>query len=331
MIPIYDENRPSKRPYVNYMLIIANVIVFFFFFIRGFRAFKKAIIEYGVIPALILSGKRPETLFTSMFMHADILHLLGNMLYLWVFGDNVEDTLGHAKYLIFYLAGGLFADLAHIASTLLSLYISPIYYVIADLWTPAVGASGAISAVLGAYMLLYPNARIRTVVFYIFITIISVPAYYYLGFWFIYQLLMGIISLSGITSGVAFWAHIGGFVFGLMMVKAFGIKPKRKVAAKEERAYKPVRPIVAPWVRTPLVDIHVEPDRIIVMAYMPGVEEGDIRLSVSEWEVIIAAEHEDVRFYKHLVLPVPVIPRVVDFTYRNGVLSFTLYRLIQEI
>lgn len=328
MIPIYDENRPSKRPYINYMLIIINVIVFFFFFTQGFRTFKATIMEYGAIPALILSGRRLETLFTSMFIHADILHLLGNMLYLWIFGDNIEDVLGHVKYLIFYLVGGLFADLAHIASTLLSFYTSPVYYVIADLWTPAVGASGAISAVLGAYMLLYPNARIRTVVFYIFITIISVPAYYYLGFWFIYQLLMGVISLSGITSGVAFWAHIGGFVFGLMIVKAFNIKPKRKVITKEEKAYRPVRPIVAPWVRAPLVDVHVEPERVIVMAYMPGVEESDIRLSVSEWEVIIAAERGDIRFYKHLVLPVPVIPRVVDLTYRNGVLSFVLYRLI---
>ncbi len=328
MIPIYDENRPSKRPYVNYMLIIINVIVFFFFFMRGLHAFKAAIIEYGAIPALILRGEHPETLFTSMFMHADLLHLLGNMLYLWIFGDNVEDAFGHIKYLIFYLVGGLFADLAHIASTLLSVYTSPIYYVIGDLWTPTVGASGAISAVLGAYMLLYPNARIKTVVFYIFITIISVPAYYYLGFWFIYQLLMGAISLSGITSGVAFWAHIGGFVFGLMTVKAFNIKPRKRAVTRKEVAHKPVRPIVAPWVRAPLVDIRVEPDRVIVMAYMPGVKKEDIRLSVSEWEVVIAAEREEVRFYKHLVLPVPVIPEVVDLTYRNGVLSFTLYRIL---
>ncbi|MCX8171181.1 MAG: rhomboid family intramembrane serine protease [Candidatus Bathyarchaeota archaeon] len=325
MMPIGDENRPSRRPYVNYALITINIIVFFYFYIQGLRKFYLAILNYGAIPINILSGRRLETLFTSMFMHADIMHLLGNMLYLWVFGDNVEDALDHAKYLIFYLFGGLFASLAHIASTILSIYINPIPYVIVEMRTPAVGASGAISAVLGAYMLMYPRSRIRTLVFYIFITIVSVPAYYYLGFWFIYQMLMGIISLSGILSGVAFWAHIGGFIFGLIIVKAFGIKPRKRAPPPEERrAY---RPIVAPWVRSPLVDLYVEADRVIVMAYMPGVEEDDIRVSVSEWDVVIEAEHGDVRFYRHLVLPVPIIPKIVDLSYRNGVLSFTLYRL----
>ncbi|MEM1581113.1 MAG: rhomboid family intramembrane serine protease [Candidatus Bathyarchaeia archaeon] len=327
MMPIRDENRPSKRPYVNYVLILVNIVIFFFFLLQGSSTFNNALMRYGAIPAYILSGKRLETLFTSMFMHADILHLLGNMLYLWVFGDNVEDTLGHTKYLIFYLLGGLFASLIHITSTLLSLYTSPIPYVIIELRTPAVGASGAISAVLGAYMLLYPNARIRTAVFYIFITIISVPAYYYLGFWFLYQLLMGLVSLTGMTSGVAFWAHIGGFVFGLITIKVFSIKPRRRaISAEESRVY---RPIVAPWVRTPLVDVYVELDKVFIMAYMPGVEESDIKVTVSEWDVIIEAEHKDVRFYRHLVLPVPVIPKVLDPSYRNGVLSFTLYRLTQ--
>jgi len=327
MIPIHDENRPSKRPYVNYTLIILNVVVFFSLYLQGFRAFNKYIMMYGAIPYYILRGERLETLFTSMFMHAGILHLLGNMLYLWVFGDNVEDTLGHTKYLIFYLLGGLFASFAHMVSSLLSLYTKPIYYVIIDLKTPAVGASGAISAVLGAYMLLYPNARIRTIVFYIFITIVSVPAYYYLGFWFIYQFLMGLISLTPLETGlgVAFWAHIGGFIFGLAVVKAFNIKPRRRVPREAKEAY---RPIVAPWVRTPLVDVYVEADRVFIMAYMPGVEERDVRLTVSEWDVIIEAEREDVRFYRHLILPVPVIPKVEDLTFRNGVLSFSLYRLI---
>jgi len=325
MIPIHDENRPSKIPYVNYILIILNVVVFFFFFIQGYRAFKNSIGKYGVIPIYILRGERFETLFTSMFIHADILHLLGNMLYLWVFGDNIEDALGHMKYLAFYLIGGLFAGLAHIASTLLSIYVSPIPYVIVELSTPAVGASGAISAVLGAYMFLYPNARIRTIVFYIFITIVSIPASYYLGFWFLYQLLMGFISLSSMTSGVAVWAHIGGFVFGLLIVKAFGIKPRGVAPTRVRGVYEP---IIAPQVRTPLVDVYVEPDRVFIVAYMPGVEIGDIRLTVSELDVIIEAEREDVRFYRHLELPVPVIPKVENLTFRNGALSFTLYRLI---
>ncbi|MEM2092004.1 MAG: rhomboid family intramembrane serine protease [Candidatus Bathyarchaeia archaeon] len=327
MIPIHDENRPSRRPYINYALILINILVFFFFILQDpllERSLRSAINNYGMRPIYILEGKRLETIFTSMFLHADILHLLGNMLYLWIFGDNVEDALGHGKYLAFYLAGGLFASLTHTASALLSFYTAPIYYVIADLITPAVGASGAISAVLGAYMLLYPRARIRTLVFYIFITVVSIPAYFYLGFWFIYQLLMGVVSLTGIKSGVAFWAHIGGFVFGLMVVKAFNIKPRRKPVAAAEEA---VRPIVAPWVRAPLVDIYVEPNLVFIMAYMPGLEEGDIRVSVSEWDVIIEAERGNVRFYKHIALPVPVIPKVIDPAYKNGVFSFTLYRL----
>lgn len=327
MIPLYDENRPRRRPYVNYALIAINILVFFFFYLQGFRAFKMSIINYGAIPIYILRGERLETLFTSMFMHADILHLLGNMLYLWIFGDNVEDILGHSKYLIFYLIGGIFSGLTHIASALLSLYTSPIIYVISELETPAVGASGAISAVLGAYLLLYPNARIRTLVFYVFIaTIVSVPAYYYLGFWFFYQLLMGIVSLSGLTSGVAFWAHIGGFIYGLLIVKAFNLKPRRRpMEVRERRVY---RPIAAPWVREPLVDVLVKPDGVLIMAYMPGLEEKDIELAVSEWDVTISAEREDVRFYKHIVLPVPVLPRVVDLTYNNGVLRFMLLRII---
>jgi membrane associated rhomboid family serine protease len=327
MIPIRDENRPSKKPYINYMLIILNVVIFFSLYFQGLRAFNKYIMMYGAIPVYILRGDRLETLFTSMFMHADILHLLGNMLYLWVFGDNVEDALGHIKYLIFYLLGGLFASLVHIISTLLSIYTSPIPYVIAKLTVPAIGASGAISAVLGAYMILYPNARIRTLIFYIFITIVSVPAYYYIGFWFIYQFLMGLLSLTPLETelGVAFWAHIGGFFFGLAVVKAFKVKPGGRVLRETKEIYKP---IVAPWVRTPLVDVYVEMDRVFIMAYMPGVEEEDISLRVSQWDVVIEAEHGDVRFYGQLTLPVPVIPEVKDLTFRNGVLSFSLYRLI---
>ncbi|MBS7640813.1 MAG: rhomboid family intramembrane serine protease [Candidatus Bathyarchaeia archaeon] len=327
MLPIGDENKPSKRPYVNYMLIVICIFLFLFFFIQGRRAFTRAITEYGVIPAYILSGKRLQTLFTSMFMHADILHLMGNMIYLWVFGDNIEDALGHAKYILFYLTGGIFAGLVHVCSTMLSLFMKPIPYMISELSTPAVGASGAISAVLGAYMLIYPNAKIRTLVFYLFIiTVISVPAYYYLGFWFIYQLLMGVISLTGITSGVAFWAHIGGFIFGIVTAKAFKIRPRRR-APREEKTY---RTVVAPWIRAPLIDVYVEVDRVFIMAYMPGVEEGDIRVSVSEMDIVIEAERGDIRYYRHVILPVPVIPRIISQEYRNGVLRLTLHRLAPE-
>lgn len=204
------------------MLILVNVVVFFFFFLQGTETFINGIVSFGAIPSYIINGNRLWTLLTSMFMHADIMHIFGNMIYLWVFGDNIEDALGHTKYLVFYLLGGLVASFAHIAS----LFATLPSFGLVGFNIPSVGASGAISAVLGAYLLLYPRARIRTLVFYIFIHIMSIPAYYYLGFWFLYQLMMGTLSLTGLPSGIAFWAHIGGFVAGLVTVKVFGVKPR---------------------------------------------------------------------------------------------------------
>jgi len=325
MLPLHDENRPSRRPYVNYVLMMVNVAVFLIFLLGG--TLFTAINVYGATPFYILRGDRLWTLFTSMFIHADIMHLAGNMLYLWIFGDNVEDTFGHAKYLLFYLLGGLVASWVHILSTLLSIWTSPIPFVIYELKTPSVGASGAISAVLGAYLFLYPHAKIKTLVFYFFIvTFVSIPAFYYLGFWFLYQLVMGFVSLTGLSSGVAFWAHIGGFVYGMIVVKVLSVKPRRKqVVIPAER---PVRPFVASWARTPLIDTIVETDRVTVMAELPGVSEEDIQVDVSEWEVLIRAEHGEIRFRGGATLPVPVSPRVRELIYRNGVLSFTLHRIL---
>ncbi|HDJ97184.1 MAG TPA: rhomboid family intramembrane serine protease [Thermofilum sp.] len=223
MWPLYDENRPRRKPIVNYTLIAINVAVFIYFYFQGYTAFQKAIIQYGEIPIYILKGERLYTLITSMFMHGGWMHLIGNMVYLYIFGDNVEDAFGHLGYLAFYIIAGLGASLVH----LLSLFLMPpdlLYY---SLRVPAVGASGAISGVLGAYMILYPRARIRTLVVYYVITIISIPAYYYIGFWFLYQLLMGMLAIE-IPSGVAFWAHVGGFVTGVLIVKLLGIRPPRR-------------------------------------------------------------------------------------------------------
>jgi len=327
MFPLYDENRPLTRPYVNYGLIAVNVLVFLFFFLQGWETLIDAFFTYGAIPAYILRGSRLWTLFTSMFMHGDIMHLVSNMVFLWIFGDNIEDSLGHRRYLAFYLLGGLFADFAHIGSTLLSAYTSQVPYFVPDLNIPSLGASGAISAVLGAYFLLYPQARIRTLVFYIYVvTVVRIPAFFYLGFWFLYQFVMGLGLLLGSSSGVAFWAHIGGWVCGMIAVKAFGIEPRRKpFPAQQER---PVRPMTAPWVITPLVDILLEEDRVRVLAEIPGVQERDIRIQVSEWRLVISAEYTDIRFYKEVDLPVPVIPKPEYVIYRNGVLSFTLYRAL---
>jgi len=310
---------------MNYGLIIINVVIFFFFYLGGRRSLINAIETLGAVPYFIINGENLWTLLTSMFMHADILHILGNMLYLWVFGDNIEDALGHSKYLIFYLSGGLAATFAHIASVLFTLPSLEYYGGVASLMTPSVGASGAISAVLGSYLLLYPRARIRTLIFTIFIQIVRIPAYYYLGFWFLYQLLLGVITLTGVSSGVAFWAHIGGFVAGLLIIKPLGarVKPRRPTPPRE----KPVRPLyVSPYVRRPFVDVLVEEDRVRTIAELPGVELEDINLKVSSWEIIISAEHGNIRYYRRLVLPTMVVPKVEEISYTNGVLAFSLYR-----
>jgi len=324
LFPLHDENRASTRSYVNYVLIVINVAVFFYFYMQGGRVLERAIVSLGTIPSHILAGERLWTLLTSMFMHADLMHILGNMVYLWVFGDNIEDALGHFKYFVFYLLGGSAASFAHIASIVYTLPSLDPYSRLVDFNTPAVGASGAISAVLGAYLLLYPRARIRTLVFYIFIQIVSVPAYYYLGFWFLYQLVMGVVSLTGLSSGVAFWAHIGGFVAGFLTIKAFGAKVKAKRSLPKE---KPVTPLyVSPEVKTPFVDVLVEWDTVRVVAELLGVEERDINLSISNWDVVISAERGDLRYYRRIILPTMVIPEVRYVSYKNGVLTFTLHR-----
>ena len=271
MFPIKDENRPSSRPYVNYGLILLNCVFFFFFYLQGWNALENSIVQLGAIPWYILRGERLWTLFTSMFMHADTMHILGNMLYLWVFGDNIEDFLGHKKYIGFYMVGGLAANFTHILSMLFLTVINPapgfIPYIIYDLRIPAVGASGAVSSVLGAYLFLFPKAKIKTLVFYIIITIVSVPALYYLGFWFIYQLLMGIVSLTGLSSGVAFWAHIGGFVFGFIVMRVFGAKRQSRPYKFERK--RTFQSGTIPWARTPLVDIMVQPNKVMVLAMLP--------------------------------------------------------------
>ncbi len=325
MFPIQDEIKPAIKPYVNYGLLLINIVVFFFLLVTGSLT-EGLFMDVGAIPTYIVRGERLWTLLTSMFIHADIMHLFGNMIYLWVFGDNIEDAFGHAKYLVFYLLGGLAASFVHIASVFASLpLLTNVPWYLKPTEMPSVGASGAISAVLGAYILLYPKARIRTLVFYFLIQIITVPALYYLGFWFFYQLLMGFFSFTGLSSGVAFWAHIGGFVAGLVAVKAFGVKARPRRGAVVGR--EPVKPLyVSPKFRTPLVDVMVGGDRVRVVAELPGVKEEDIEVRVSGWELVITAKHGEIEYYKRVLLPFTVSPQVHDLDFRNGVLSFTLYR-----
>lgn len=209
MFPLYDENRSKKRPLINWGLIAINVIVFIWQLSNGMS--YRTMRDFGEIPSLLMGGKRLYTVITSMFLHGDFVHIGSNMYYLFIFGDNIEDAFGHTKYLILYLIFGIVGGIVHSAAT--------VFFQPWDSNIPAIGASGAISGVLGAYLVFFPNARIVSLVFYyFFIRMVRIPALAFLGFWFLLQLLM-----SGTQSGVAYWAHIGGFIAGLAVAGIFKV------------------------------------------------------------------------------------------------------------
>lgn len=217
MFPISDDNPRNVTPYVTWSLIGACVLVFLWQVSLGQPGGERAIFEFGMIPSRLFGyselspgGVIPAwaTILTSMFMHGGWLHLGLNMLFLWIFGDNVEESMGHVRYLIFYLACGIAAALAQGL-------INP------GSTIPMVGASGAISGVLGAYVLLHPRATVRVlIVLGVFVTMAHLPAMIVLGIWFATQLLSGALTPTG-QPGVAFWAHIGGFVAGMVLVPLF--------------------------------------------------------------------------------------------------------------
>ena len=221
LLPLKDDNPSSSFPLVTIGIILANVLIFFHQITLDFAANQRFVFQWGAIPYQITHGKvlhvvpsipLPLTIFSSMFLHGGFLHLFGNMLYLWIFGNNIEDTLGHFRFFLFYLVCGLLAALVQIISD-------------PNLKVPMVGASGAIAGILGAYVLLFPGARILTLFFFfIFVKLIRIPALIILGFWFFIQLL----SVGGANvSNVAFFAHIGGFLGGLILVKVFQPRQSR--------------------------------------------------------------------------------------------------------
>jgi len=215
MIPLKDDNPRTIIPFINVSLIIVNVLVFFYEISLG-PQLEGFIKEYGAIPGYIVQGQNLETLFTSMFLHGGFYHLGGNMLYLWIFGDNIENYLGHFRYIIFYLTCGLLAALAHIIFSQIS-------------EVPMVGASGAISGVLGAYLIKYPRARVLVLIpIFFFLTTRRVSALFILGFWFILQLFSGITSTGIRGGGIAFWAHVGGFVAGAILINFFSKRRRVK-------------------------------------------------------------------------------------------------------
>jgi rhomboid family protein len=209
-IPLKDLNPRQTYPVVNTLLILSNVIVFLYELTLTHRQQQVFELANATIPnhiRLALNGHGSLeaallTILTSMFMHSGFMHIAGNMLFLWIFGDNVEDYFGHFPYLLFYFACGIGSGLAHIIFN----FNSPL---------PALGASGAISGVMGAYIVLYPRARVLTLVFIFFIPI---PAFIILGYWFLLQFLAGVSSVGAVaTGGVAWWAHIGGFIMGMVI------------------------------------------------------------------------------------------------------------------
>jgi len=242
VLPLADDNSDRRLfPYVNVTLIVLNALVFVF--LQGFGANDKFTLAWATVPHEIVTGsdeERPErvhvnpntnvvyrihgtqkstphiylTLLVSMFMHASFLHIGGNMLFLYIFGDNVEDAMGHFRYAIFYLACGLLASLAHVFMTVMLYGANS-----KEAMVPSLGASGAISGVLGGYLLLYPHKRVTAIVFNF---LSEVPAFVAIGMWFVFQLISGLQMLGGRgPDGVAYAAHVGGFVAGLVLVKLF--------------------------------------------------------------------------------------------------------------
>src|SRR5580698_9537161 len=220
MLPLKDDQPRYSTPSVTWFLIGINLVIFFFEASLDRRSLETLITQFGVVPshlAALLAGSHRYSLgvvvlpfFTSMFLHGSWMHVIGNMWFLFIFGDNVEDYLGHFKYLVFYLLTGVIAMGTHVAMNLHST-------------APALGASGAIAGVLGAYFVLYPKARVLS---WFFLFVFWVPAWIILGYWFVLNFLSGTATALAVQhqnmGGVAFWAHVGGFVSGALLVKLFG-------------------------------------------------------------------------------------------------------------
>ena len=226
MIPLRDSVRPRRRAVVNQLLIALNVIVFLYEVSLTQPGLTALILRWGVIPArvsdpaglglnaVLADWTAPLTLVTATFLHGGWMHLIGNMLYLWVFGDNIEDRLGRLRYLLFYLAAGVLANYAQVLANPASTI-------------PLIGASGAVAGVLGAYLVSFPRSRVVALVpLGIFLTVTEVPALVFLFLWFGIQLLSGFASL-GVpdVGGVAWWAHIGGFVVGMVLIRLLRRRP----------------------------------------------------------------------------------------------------------
>lgn len=232
VFPLGDDDADRQStPIINYVLIAINILVFVF--LQGLGTNERFTYALSTIPFEIVTGRdvlvpTPISVYitpiTSMFMHGGIAHIAGNMLFLWIFGDNIEDRLGHIRYLVFYLVCGVIASLAHVFATAAFAGDQQ------SMMIPSLGASGAISGVLGGYILLYPSRRVRVLLFN-FLT--AVPAYVAIGIWFLFQLIsgLGMLGQGSQQGGVAYAAHIGGFIAGLVLIKFFDIGHGNRVQA----------------------------------------------------------------------------------------------------
>ena len=212
MLPLRDHNPSERVPYVTYALIVVNVVVFFSYWgqLENYRYIAAFFDSYAFTPRNLTDDGQAIGLFTSMYLHGGFMHLAGNMLFLWIFGDNMEEEFGHVGFFLFYTASGILATLAH--------YLNAPY---SDI--PLVGASGAIAGVMGGYLLLFPKAKVDILFYFlIFFRIIAVPAWLMLGAWFGLQLLNG--TGSGDSAGVAYWAHAGGFIVGFVLTLPIWLK-----------------------------------------------------------------------------------------------------------
>ncbi len=215
MIPLRDNNPPATIPYVTRLLITVNVLVFVYSVLLPYPELQLFIKRYAIIPSLISNGESLHSVFTAMFLHAGVGHIFGNMLFLSIFGNNVEDALGHFRFLFFYLVCGV---LGFLLQYLLNPY-SPV---------PMLGASGAIAGVLGSYLVLYPHAQIEVLIpFYLTFSRGTVPARFMLVYWILFQFLHGLGSLGFSGGGVAYFAHIGGFASGWALTKLFNWQSKK--------------------------------------------------------------------------------------------------------
>ena len=213
MFPIRDHNPSGRVPYVTYGLMAANILIFLLYFsIIGENAqFASFLDDWAMVPVEVINGQDTHTVFTSMFLHGGWLHLAGNMLFLWIFGDNLEDEFGHFGFLGFYIACGLAADAAQVFSDPSSR-------------VPVVGASGAIAGVMGGYLLLFPKAKVDILfIFIVIFRVFTIPAWIVLAVWFGLQLFNG-VAMSNTGGGVAYWAHAGGFVAGVLLALPYWLK-----------------------------------------------------------------------------------------------------------